>query len=214
MVQELLDQFIIDEEEGQPDAKEKLYSEFLSDTDALLDCSEEADQSTLVPEPSFVDPDGNDLTLCDTKWVDELQRQMCMHVQLTCQGFLQTYSHPKYWKQAATYEGFINDLSSSQWAQNYTVPAASLISQWKHDVDGSHNGLDKYVEALKYQSRRQKVLYASSRATALPINVRLMDTMLKHGSVFRSIELLPQVPFCVTHDSLCRKQKFLSSEDV
>lgn len=68
-----------------------------------------------------------------------LNQQVRMHIQLTTQNYLQTYSHPKYWQEADKYSNFLHELEpclrlSEQ--HQALVSAINLIQQWKRDVDG------------------------------------------------------------------------------
>lgn len=74
-----------------------------------------------------------------------LNQQLRMHIQLTTQNYLQTYSHPKYWQLADEFSNFLYELDPcmrrSEQHQALGM-AIHLTQQWKRDVD---NMSGKYV---------------------------------------------------------------------
>lgn len=68
-----------------------------------------------------------------------LEQQLRMHVQITTQNYLQTYSHPKYWQQADQFVGYLYEIEPlTRWSEQYPVVqmAIDLMQQWKRNVDG------------------------------------------------------------------------------
>ncbi|KAI9576781.1 hypothetical protein GQX74_010763 [Glossina fuscipes] len=125
-----------------------------------------------------------------------MQQQMRIHVQMLTQSFLQTYSHPEYWKMAKTPQILLKELEEKSIDNNnYKAwnldSALDLVEKWQEEVNDNNN-----------EENREMMLFMHKEIEATNKNTRqiprfpprVMDTIV-NSKVFMYPQYLPRIPF-------------------
>ncbi|XP_020712601.1 uncharacterized protein LOC101453433 [Ceratitis capitata] len=126
---------------------------------------------------------------------DILQQQLRLHVQMLTQTFVQSYSHPNYWKLAPKAKDMLMELEqkaeddASFRAWNLR-PAMKLIRQWEEDLSEDtpqNKEMMKFINSEVHSTR--------SNCRQVPrFPPRIMELML-NSKVFMYPQYLPRIPF-------------------
>uniref|UniRef100_A0A1A9ZY38 Uncharacterized protein n=1 Tax=Glossina pallidipes TaxID=7398 RepID=A0A1A9ZY38_GLOPL len=125
-----------------------------------------------------------------------MQQQMRIHVQMVTQSFLQTYSHPEYWKMAKMPQNLLKELKEKSIDNNnYKAlnldSALDLVEKWKEEVNDNNN-----------EENREMMLFMHKEIEATNKNTRqiprfpqrVMDAIV-NSKVFMYPQYLPRIPF-------------------
>uniref|UniRef100_A0A336M7N2 CSON013050 protein n=1 Tax=Culicoides sonorensis TaxID=179676 RepID=A0A336M7N2_CULSO len=164
-------------------------------------------------------PPTSDLNSTQTGFTDEqtkiLDQQLRMHIQLSTQNYLQTYSHPKYWKEADGILNFLYELDFHiRWSEQYPALRLALdqTEQWKKFVD-SENGKEVvdwfYQEWEKEKESKEKI----SKWYQPKLCPRIVDLMLS-SPVFAFPRLLPEMAFKGDYYNEKNKSEILTGEEI
>ncbi|XP_067626696.1 uncharacterized protein mute [Eurosta solidaginis] len=126
---------------------------------------------------------------------DLLQQQLRIHVQMLTQTFLQTYSHPIYWRFAPKVKGMLTELEQrAQHDASYNAwnlkPAMKLLAEWEDDLK---KDTPENKEMMKFIHKEIQLTNRNSRQV-LRFPARIMDMML-NSKVFMYPQYLPRIPF-------------------
>uniref|UniRef100_A0A336MFL2 CSON000955 protein n=1 Tax=Culicoides sonorensis TaxID=179676 RepID=A0A336MFL2_CULSO len=164
-------------------------------------------------------PPTPDLNTNQTGFTEEqakiLDQQLRMHIQLSTQNYLQTYSHPKYWKEADGILNFLYELDFHiRWSEQYPALRLALdqTEQWKKFVD-SENGKEVvdwfYQEWEKEKESKEKI----SKWYQPKLCPRIVDLMLS-SPVFAFPRLLPEMAFKGDYYNEKNKSEILTGEEI
>lgn len=163
-----------------------------------------------------------------------LNQQLRMHIQLTTQNYLQTYSHPRYWQQASTYSSFLDDLVPIlRWSEQLEAltSAIDLTQRWQRDVDVSGKYLVESVfnilplriklfyhyllhswfyQEWELEKESKKNIKRWYKPKLCP---KIMETMLSHP-VFAFPKLLPEIALKSDYFMSKNKSEMMTGEEM
>ncbi|XP_036330028.1 uncharacterized protein LOC118742223 [Rhagoletis pomonella] len=165
--------------------RKHVYTEYISKFENLRN---------IPPPPQIEEAPSNAIGFTKQQH-DILQQQLRMHVQMLTQTFIQSYSHPIYWKLALKAKDMLTELEerskddASFRAWNLKI-ATKLVRQWEEDLNK-----DTYEnkEMMKFIHSEIELTKNNCRQIAR-FPPRIMDLIL-NSKVFMYPEYLPRIPF-------------------
>ncbi|XP_059607569.1 uncharacterized protein LOC132255513 [Phlebotomus argentipes] len=130
-----------------------------------------------------------------------LAQQLRMHVQLNVQHFVQTYSHPKLWRDAEKPRRMLAELLESARSNRNSAfnainlhGAIELCDSWQREMDvvSEENAqlMRELQETVRLEEERKNVKQWSMKM----FNSRIVNLMI-NSTVFLYPKLLPNIPF-------------------
>ncbi|XP_053966533.1 uncharacterized protein LOC128868456 [Anastrepha ludens] len=130
-----------------------------------------------------------------------LQQQLRIHVQMLTQTFIQSYSHPNYWKLAPKARGMLEEmeqkaLDDASFRAWNLKPALKLIRQWEEELNKDTLENKEMMEFI-----HTEIDHTKSNCRQIPrFPPRIMDLIL-NSKVFMYPQYLPRIPFTTSHCS-------------
>uniref|UniRef100_A0A0A1X5X7 GON-4-like protein n=1 Tax=Zeugodacus cucurbitae TaxID=28588 RepID=A0A0A1X5X7_ZEUCU len=166
--------------------RKHVYTEYLKRFESVRNITHDVSQISELP---------NEAIGFTKQQHDILQQQLRIHVQMLTQTFIQSYSHPIYWKLSFKAKDMLleiekraqDDASFRAWNLKSAV---SLIQQWEEDLN---KDTPENKEMMKFI--HHEISSTKSNCRQVPrFPPRIMEFVL-NSEVFMYPEYLPRIPF-------------------